>query len=366
MFWNWERLYESMIRYLLFLIGVILALPLLAIVALSLGLPITISGIGYLFGCALTVAGLILVPWAGRNSISLTIIGIIVLALIAGVRLIVVLQETSPSIRVMALPQKEDTSWINILFDEQDSLILGEALFHLIGGDSTNEHEGIASALYTDYSEMKTTQPVFPSPFISTYLNLQTANHFDAVVIEPETNPPPAFALVFLHGYMGNVTAQCWEIAQAVKNFGAVTVCPSTGWRGDWWQPQGQAILQATFEYLREQGIQKFYLGGFSNGGISIGRLASHLKEEKGLSGLILIDGFDNSVGLKEMGLHILVLQGAQDERVPAAYGRQIAEELGDPGSYVEVDGDHFLIMKHPLLVQNAIKKWLEEREAEK
>ncbi len=37
-----------MIRYLLFLIGVLLALPILAIVALALGLPITISGIGYL------------------------------------------------------------------------------------------------------------------------------------------------------------------------------------------------------------------------------------------------------------------------------------------------------------------------------
>jgi len=356
-----------MIRYLLFLIGIILALPFLAIIALALGLPITISGIGYLSGCALTIAGLILVPWVGRNSISLTIIGIIVLALVAIVRLIVVLQETSPNIRVMALPQKQDTRWINILFDEQDSLILGEALFfHLIGGDSPNEHEGVASALYADYSEMKTTQRVFPSPFVSTYLNLQTANHFDAVVIGPEINHPSKFALVFLHGYMGNVTAQCWEIAQAVQNFEAVTVCPSTGWRGDWWQLQGQAILQATFEYLREQGIQKFYLGGFSNGGISIGRLVPQLKKENGLSGLILIDGFDNSAGLKEMGLPIFLLQGAQDERVPATYGRQIAEELGDLGSYVEVDGDHFLIMKQPLLVQNAIEKWLEEREAEK
>jgi pimeloyl-ACP methyl ester carboxylesterase len=87
------------------------------------------------------------------------------------------------------------------------------------------------------------------------------------------------------------------------------------------------------------------------------------LKKEKGLSGLILIDGFDNSAGLKEMGLPILLLQGAQDERVPATYGRQIAEELGDLGSYVEVDGDHFLIMKQPLLVQNAIEKWLEEHD---
>src|ERR1041384_3374331 len=117
---------------------------------------------------------------------------------------------------------------------------------------------------------------------------------------------------------MGNVTAQCWEIAQAVRMFGAVTVCPSTDWRGDWWQPEGQGILQSTFAYLKGQEIQKFYLAGFSNGGISIGRLASKLKEEKELAGLIFIDGSDNGAGIKELGVPVLVLQGAQDERIPA------------------------------------------------
>jgi surfactin synthase thioesterase subunit len=59
-------------------------------------------------------------------------------------------------------------------------------------------------------------------------------------------------------------------------------------------------------------------------------------------------------------------LQGAQDERIPATYARQIAEEIGDLGTYVEIEGDHFLIMKRPLLVQNAITKWLGEQEVEK
>jgi pimeloyl-ACP methyl ester carboxylesterase len=348
-----------MFRYLLFLLGVILALPILAIISLALGLPITISGIGYLLGCALVAAGLIQTPWAGRNSILITIIGILVLALVASVRLILAWQDTTSNISMVTLPQNKETRWVNTLIDEQDSLIVGEALFHMIGGDSSNEHEGIASALYADYSEMRATQRVFPSPFVSTYLNLQRANHFDVVIIKPEINRPSEFALVFLHGYMGNVTAQCWEIAQAVKSFDAVTVCPSTDWKGDWWQPQGQAILQSTFEYLREQGIQKFYLGGFSNGGISIGRLASQLKIENGLRGLILIDGFDNGAGIRELGLPVLILEGLQDERIPAAYARQVAEEIGDLGTYVEVDGDHFLIMKQPASIQKAIAKWL-------
>lgn len=355
-----------MFPYFLFLFGVILALPILAIIALTLGLPMTISGIGYVSGCVLAISGLVLAPWARRKSLSLTIIGIIVLALVASVRLIFAWQETSPNIRMIALPQDKNTRWINYLIDEQDSLIVGEALFNLIGGDLPHEHKGIASALHADYSEMRARQRIFPSPFVSTYLNLQGSTHFDAIVIEPEIDHPPEFALVFLHGYMGNVTAQCWEIAQAMKNFGAVTVCPSTGWRGDWWQPQGQAILQSTFEYLREQRIQKFYLGGFSNGGFSISRLASQLKNEKGLGGLIFIDGIDNGTDIRETGLPVLILQGAQDERVPAAHSRQIAEEIGDLGTYVELMGDHFLIMKQPRLVQNAIANWLEEYESKK
>jgi pimeloyl-ACP methyl ester carboxylesterase len=60
------------------------------------------------------------------------------------------------------------------------------------------------------------------------------------------------------------------------------------------------------------------------------------------------------------MGLPVLVLQGAQDERIPAWQARQFAEEVGDLGTYVEITGDHFLIMKQPGPVQNVIAKWLE------
>ncbi len=353
-----------MFRYFLFLLGVGLALPILAVIVLSLGLPVTLSEVGYLLGCALTAAGLILTPWTGRNSVSITIVGILVLALVASVRLFIAGQQTMPSINMVTLPQNKTTHWINYVIDEQDSLIVGERLLNLMGGDSPDEHRGIASALHTDYSEMQRTQRIFPSPIVSTYLGLEGANHFDAILVEAEINRPPKFALVFLHGYMGNVNAQCWEIAQAIKNFAAMTICPSTGWQGDWWGPQGKAILHATFQYLREQGIQRFYLGGFSNGGISIGRLTSQFKDESGIEGLIFIDGFANSAGVRDLGLPILVVQGVQDERIPAAGARQFAQELGDLATYVEMEGDHFLIMKRPKSVQFAIVNWLQTLES--
>jgi pimeloyl-ACP methyl ester carboxylesterase len=286
--------------------------------------------------------------------------GIIIVAAVLSLRLILAWHDHAANIRMITLPVAKDTRWFSYVIDEQDSLIFGEALFHRIGGDSSNEHERLTSALFADYSEMRTIQWLVPSPFISTYLNQQRPSHFDTIVIEPEANQPPAFAVIFLHGYMGNVTAQCWEIAQAVKVFGAVTVCPSTDWTGAWWEPQGQAILQEIFKYARGRGIQKFYLAGFSNGGLSINRLASQLKNEKGLAGLIFIDGIQDGVSIRETGFPVLIIQGTQDERIPVEGVRQVVKAIGDSATYVELDADHFLIMKQPNRVQYAIVKWLE------
>jgi len=286
--------------------------------------------------------------------------------LIAGTRLLLAGQNTTSRINVITLPQREGTRWLSTIIDEQDTLIFGETLFHLMGGSSAREHENTTQALHKSYSDMRQVQNIVASPTINTYLNSQIPTAFDVVFIEPEVNYHPEIGFVFLHGYMGNVTAQCWEIAQAVAQLGAVTVCPSTEWRGEWWQPEGQAVLQSTFEYLRSQGIHKFYLGGFSNGGFSIGRLASQLADEADLNGLIFIDGFINGGSIRELGLPVLIIQGVQDERVAVEAARRFAEEIGNLGTYIELDADHFLIMKQPNLVQNEIEKWLKEQETGK
>ena len=349
-----------MFRFLLCLLGVFLALPLLALIVSAFVLPITVSGIGYVLGCSLVSAGLLMAPRREKSSFLITLTGVIAIALVAGPRLVLTRWDENSNLRVVTLPQGKETRWMNTLIDEQDTLIFGEAIFHRIGGVSPREHEQIADALHTAYSEMRGTQGIFPAPIISTYLNLQQPDAFDTVIIKPEIMRHPEVAVIFLHGYMGNVTAQCWEIAQAVGKFGAITICPSTDWTGQWWQPDGEKTLQATFRYLREQGIQKFYLGGFSNGGFGISRLATKLRNEDGLVGLFFINGIANGADIKETGLPILIIQGARDERVPAREVSQIATVIGDLGTYVEVDGDHFMIMKQPELVQNAMTDWLE------
>jgi pimeloyl-ACP methyl ester carboxylesterase len=352
-----------MLRSLLCLLGVFLALPILALIALAFAVPITISGIGYLLASSLAIAGLILAPWGGKASSILVVVGVTGIALVAGSRLLQAARDENSNLRVVTLPQGKQTRWINTLIDEQDSLIFGEAIFHRIGGDSPREHEGLTDALHTAYSEMRGAQQVFASPFLGTYLNLQRSTSFDAVIIQPETMRHPDVAIVFLHGYMGNVTAQCWEIAQAVGKFGAVTVCPSTDWTGQWWQPEGEAVLQATLQHLREQGIENFYLGGFSNGGFGISHMVSTLSKEDGMRGLFFINGIHDGESIRETGLPILIIQGVRDERVPAELVRPIAGAIAEQGTYVELEGDHFMIMKQPKAVQNAIVDWLDKQE---
>jgi pimeloyl-ACP methyl ester carboxylesterase len=69
-------------------------------------------------------------------------------------------------------------------------------------------------------------------------------------------------------------------------------------------------------------------------------------------------------MSIRETGLPILILQGTQDERVPAAGVRPTAEIIGALGTYVEIEGDHFMIIKQPALVQKEITAWLKEQEA--
>jgi hypothetical protein len=142
-----------MFRYFLCVVGVVLAIPILGIVALAFTLPITISGIGYLLGSLVTAIGLILAPRISKYYL-IALSGMLIVALVAATRLSLIRQQVDSDVQMLALPEAKATSWINILIDEQDTIIFGETLFHQIGGDSDNEHVGLTSALATDYAEM--------------------------------------------------------------------------------------------------------------------------------------------------------------------------------------------------------------------
>lgn len=351
-----------MFRCLLCLGGILLTLPALALTTLALFVPITVPGVIYLLGCWLIILGLICAPWRLKYLLLFATGGVVILALMAGVRLSLV-RNQKPGVQVIVLPLVGETRWVNWLIDEQDAVLFGQEILYWLGGVTAREHANLVPALSAAYRDARAANGTVASPVISTYLGLQKPDAFDAVVIEPPAGRALPSGVVFLHGLMGNVAIQCWQIAQAVRELGAVTVCPSTSWIGDWWEPDGQAILRATFDYLRGRGIQRFYLGGYSNGGNGIGNLTSTLATEPGLRGLFFIAGVRGAIGVRETNLPVLVIQGREDERMPVEAARRFVDQVGKRANYFELDADHFLIMKQPRPLQSALGTWLRDRE---
>lgn len=354
-----------MFRYLLCLFGILVTIPALALTTLAFVTPITASGVIYLLGYWLIAVGLSFAPWRLKYHLVLMVSGVIAIVVMAGVRLSLIRNQTS-SIKVIVLPSAKETRWVNWLIDEEDSVLFGEGILYRLGGVTAHEHDTIVPALSTAYTNARSTNGAGASPFLSTYLGFQKPTAFDAIVIEPVVERPSPIGVVFLHGFMGNVAIQCWQIAQAAGKLGAVTVCPSTSWNGDWWKPDGEAIIQATLSYLRGRGIQRLYLGGYSNGGNGIGSLISMLATEPGLRGLFFIAGMRDGAGVRETNLPVLVIQGREDERMPVEAARRFVSEVGKLATYVELEADHFLIVKQSRLVQATISIWLEDQELDK
>src|SRR4029077_9562922 len=111
---------------------------------------------------------------------------------------------------------------------------------------------------------------------------------FDAIVIERARDAAPArSAVVFLHGFAGSFTLECWLVARAADAIGAITVCPATVLSGRWGDRDGERTLRATLDFLRARNIRRVYLAGLSNGAAGAAALAPRFAGS--LAGLILI-----------------------------------------------------------------------------
>jgi pimeloyl-ACP methyl ester carboxylesterase len=251
------------------------------------------------------------------------------------------------------LPDQSGPRWLNRIFDEQDIVLFGARIGGYLGLVTRTESEGLVPAFIATQNKMAGATAL--SPFLLTYLNQQSATAFDAVVAEPSDGTKPKLGIIFLHGYGGNFTLQCWLISHAGERVGALTVCPSTGPLGAWWTPQGQAILKQTLTYLQGRGIQRVYLAGLSNGGIGASHLASRFESE--LAGLILICGADPNATITK--LPVLVLQGEDDERIPASLSERYVAAAGATATYLPLPGDHFVMLKQADKLQDAIAEWI-------
>jgi pimeloyl-ACP methyl ester carboxylesterase len=121
----------------------------------------------------------------------------------------------------------------------------------------------------------------------------------------------------------------------------------------------GQSILQETFSYLHQRGVERIYLTGLSNGAIGVSRLADQFKQD--IAGLILISGADPGATITK--LSVLLLHGKYDERIPVNMMEQYASAARPNAMYHLFEGDHFLLLKQADQVQEVMIDWLRQQE---
>ena len=346
-----------MFRYILLLFGIFISLPL---IILLLFIPTTLVsplGIIYLLSYVLIVIGMICAPWWSDRSFALILVGGMIAFATVGIRII-----SPPSgtrMDLITLPGPSSPRLLNRILNEQDVVLFGAQVTPDLGAISSSEKQSLDVKFSQAFHEMNV-QGVTPlSPFLTTYLNQQHPTNFDVVVAEPASDTPPKTGIIFLHGFGGNFTVQCWLIATAGDYIDAVTVCPSTDPSGSWWNSKGQSILQETLIYLQQRGVERIYLAGLSNGAIGASRLADQLKNN--LKGLILISGADPNAAITE--LPVLVLHGKYDERIPVSIMERYASAAGPNATYHLFEGDHFLLLKQVDQVQEVIIDWLRQQE---
>ena len=259
------------------------------------------------------------------------------------------------------LPDDRGTRLVNTLYPERDGCLFAAGMLGAMGAVNDEEARDFHAILERAYERIDTPSLRLPTPAIATYLGMQTPRAFDAIAIAPPSGGATATAaVVFLHGYAGNFHVYCWELAQAAGAANLLTVCPSLDATAAWWTPKGDDTLKETLRYLFDQGIERVYLAGLSNGAAGASALA--LRHQHELSGLILVSGVRAE---RPPDLPVLVVQGSRDRMMPAQKARAYAARSGR-ARYHEVAGGHLVFLSKHELVRPAISEFFRSNERPK
>jgi hypothetical protein len=339
-----------------FLVGLIVG-PITAFLfveAIELGA--TVSGWGYVVGAALASVGLLTKPWRQRRG--LTRVGLGLMLLVASARLIFA---TGNELDTVHLPG-EGHRLVDRLVAERDGTLVAARVLLFSRQLPRSDARDFIPALQGAFDRLDAAEGAFATPAIATWVGLQSAESFDAVVIPPEGGKATDVAFVALHGYTGNFAVYCWQLSRAARSISALTVCPSVGPVGDWWSPQGEQTLERTLAWLEHRGIRRVYLAGLSNGGVGASVLAERVSRPGlTLEGLVLISGA--SPKAPPPHVPVLLVEGKRDSMMPARLMRAYAQQAGPLATYFEVDSGHFALLDRYEECQRAISSWLRERE---
>lgn len=222
--------------------------------------------------------------------------------------------------------------------------------------EPTSGERGLLAALREGYDRMRDDEGWVPSPVLST---LTLGHERDDFVLLERRAPRTDAAVIFLHGSMGNVTLECWQVAQAAAVHGLPTFCPSTDASGRWDARRGRAILDVTSMRLKRRGVRRVAIVGLSAGGIGLSRLAPRLRLPEGMSleGLVQLSG--TGAPARPRRVPTLILQGGRDRMTPPAPARRHAHALGRHARYVEVpEAGHWLLLSHHAQVHDELSRF--------
>ncbi|RYZ44079.1 MAG: alpha/beta hydrolase [Myxococcaceae bacterium] len=338
---------------LAFLTGLGLAPLALCLWGLAVWVGASVSGWGYVASLLLLSAGLL-----ARSRRWMAWGGLALLLLVVTTRLVFARGTHLDTLHLPAGGHR----WVNRLVDERDGTLLAAHALMLTRRLPRSDTREFVSALEAAFQRMGSAEGMVATPAIATYLGLQTPESFDALVMPAAGKDRPDTAVVFLHGFTGNFAVYCWEMAQAVRSISALTVCPSVGPLGHWWEPEGARTLESTYAWLAAQGIRRVYLGGLSNGGVGATLLMNRVPHPGlVLRGLILVSGAGPQAPAP--GVPTLMVQGRTDSTMPTPSMRAYARRLGASATYVEIDSGHFAFLDHHEECRRAISTWLRQRE---
>ncbi|MBX3230488.1 MAG: alpha/beta hydrolase [Labilithrix sp.] len=327
------------------------ALPYLCVVLLMLTGSPTWSGVAYLAGLGLLLGGLMTLPTGERQERRVfgrtwprgisrgAVVALFAIALVRG----------CTAGEGATLHFSPDARFVDRVVDERDLALPGARVL-FASGVLVDDAAEVPTAMREAYSKMHAQEGDVPSPVVATYLGMQSPDAFDTVVIEPRASPRPTSAVIFLHGYAGNFSLPCWQVAEAVSPLGVLTACPSTRWIGDWGSKNGEATVRRTIEALRARGVTTIVLAGLSNGGYGASHLAPRLRGQ--LAGLVLVSGADPAAS--DAGVPALLIHGRHDEMV--GFWEASAYAARHPrAKLVALDAGHFALLVRSEIANRAL-----------
>ncbi len=240
--------------------------------------------------------------------------------------------------------RSEPSAFADHLTPEGLVSICGALTLLAVGRFSPEEAGQLPIAMYGAYDEMG------PAP--SLVLHELQGGGDGALWIEPSA-PASDLGIVFLHGYGGNFTINCWQFAQAAPH--ARTVCPSLGVPARWSSKRGRQVIERSIRALKGAGARRVVLAGLSQGALGASVHARPLRHQ--IAGLVLVSGVSRRASVP--GVPLLVVHGTRDTWTAGAPARSLARRAGPHGELAMVRGGHFVFLQQRHKVRNLIQQWL-------